>query len=56
MTPVSEIHYRGQDLKMPMVRGNSGDYAAVIKGWLKDIMYGNTQHPWGVVIEEKRDW
>lgn len=38
---------------MPMVRGNSGDYAAVIKDWLKDIIYGKEQHKWGVVIEEE---
>jgi branched-chain amino acid aminotransferase len=53
VTPVSHIHYRGKDLSMPMVRGNSGDYAAVIKSWLKDIMYGKEQHKWGVIIEEE---
>jgi branched-chain amino acid aminotransferase len=53
VTPVSEIHYRGKDLHMPMVRGKSGDYAAVIKNWLMDIMYGREQHIWGVIIEEK---
>lgn len=55
VTPVSVIHYRGKDLKMPMVRGNSGDYAAVLKSWLMNIMYGKEQHEWGVVIEEKED-
>ena len=40
---------------MPMVRGNSGEYAAVIKSWLTNIMYGKEQHEWGVVIEEKDD-
>lgn len=40
---------------MPMVRGNSGDYAAVLKCWLMNIMYGKEQHEWGVVIEEKED-
>jgi len=50
---VSEIHYRGRDLHIPTVRGNSGDYAAVIKNWLEDIMYGREQHKWGVIIEEK---
>ncbi len=54
MTPVSHIHYRGKDLHMPMVHGNSGDYAAVIKTWLKNIMYGKEQHKWGVIIEEEK--
>jgi branched-chain amino acid aminotransferase len=36
-----------------MVRGNSGDYAAVIKTWLTDIMYGREQHRWGVIIKEQ---
>ena len=40
---------------MPMARGNSGDYAAVLKNWLRNIMYGKEQHEWGVVIEEKED-
>lgn len=55
VTPVSVIHYRGKDLKMPMVRGNSGDYAAVLKSWLMNIMYGKEKHEWGVAIEEKED-
>ena len=34
------------------MRGESGEYAAVIKQWIGDIMYGNEQHEWGVVVEE----
>ena len=34
--------------------GKSGYYAALLKKWLKDIMYGNVQHEWGVVIEEEQ--
>ena len=55
VTPVCEIHYRGKDLKMPMARGNSGEYAALIKSWLMNIMYGKEQHEWGVIIEENED-
>ena len=33
--------------------GESGLYTAKIKGWMKDIMYGNEQHEWGVVINEE---
>ncbi len=40
MCPVSVINYRDKDLEIPMVRGDSGDYAALIKSWLVDIMYG----------------
>jgi branched-chain amino acid aminotransferase len=38
-----------------MTRGYSGEYAALIKSWLIDIMYGNEDHEWGVVVEEKED-
>jgi len=53
VTPVSKIHFRGKDLDIPMARGNSGDYAALIKNWLKGIMYGKEQHAWGVVVPEE---
>jgi branched-chain amino acid aminotransferase len=36
--PVSVIHYKYQDLQIPMSRGNSGPYAALIKSWLVGIM------------------
>jgi len=32
-----------------------GDYAALIKQWLVNIMYGKEDHEWGVVIKEKGD-
>ena len=51
--PVSQIHHRGADVHIPLGKGESGKYTAQIKGWMKDIMYGNEQHPWGVVIEER---
>jgi branched-chain amino acid aminotransferase len=37
-----------------MVRVNSGEYAALIKGWLMNIMYGKEQHKWGVIIKEEQ--
>jgi branched-chain amino acid aminotransferase len=37
-----------------MAKGESGQYTAKIKGWMGDIMYGNEQHPWGVVVNEKQ--
>ncbi|EAQ85811.1 hypothetical protein CHGG_07064 [Chaetomium globosum CBS 148.51] len=52
--PVSQIRHREHDIHIPMAKGESGQYTAKIKGWMTDIMYGNEQHPWGVVVEEKQ--
>ncbi|KAI9814959.1 MAG: hypothetical protein M1832_005598 [Thelocarpon impressellum] len=50
---VSEIHSRGTDLAIPMADGGtSGRYAAVLKTWLKDVMFGREAHEWGVVVPE----
>ncbi|TVY83518.1 Branched-chain-amino-acid aminotransferase, partial [Lachnellula suecica] len=51
--PVSVISYKGADLQIPMVKGETGEYAGLIKNWLVNIMYGKEQHEWGVVIDEK---
>jgi branched-chain amino acid aminotransferase len=51
--PVSAIHHRGVDVTIPMANGDSGAYTAKLKSWMKDIMYGNVDHPWGVVVNEK---
>ncbi len=37
-----------------MARGDSGEYAALFKSWLVNIMYGKEQHEWGVVVEEEQ--
>ncbi|KAM3072251.1 hypothetical protein ACMFMG_009067 [Clarireedia jacksonii] len=50
--PVSVVNYREKDIEIPMVKGDSGEYAAKIKQWLVDVMYGNESHEWGVVIDE----
>ncbi|KAK0727070.1 aminotransferase [Lasiosphaeria miniovina] len=47
--PVSLVHHRGKDVQIPLGKGDSGQYTAKIKGLMGDIMYGNEQHPWGVV-------
>ncbi|KAI2606392.1 branched-chain amino acid aminotransferase II [Hypoxylon fragiforme] len=53
--PVSLIHHRGQDIQIPMGKaGDGGPYSLKIKGWLQDIMYGNVDHPWGVVVQEEQ--
>ncbi|KAF3058130.1 Branched-chain-amino-acid aminotransferase, mitochondrial [Daldinia childiae] len=52
--PISLIHHRGQDIQIPMGKaGEGGLYTLKLKGWLKDIMYGNEDHPWGVVVQEE---
>jgi branched-chain amino acid aminotransferase len=52
--PISQIHHRGRDVNIPMgPEGQPGEITGKVKGWLGDIMYGRTQHEWGVVIPEK---
>lgn len=52
--PVSLIHHRGQDIQIPMGKaGEGGPYTLYAKKWLGDIMYGNVDHPWGVVVQEE---
>jgi branched-chain amino acid aminotransferase len=53
--PVAVINYRGEDLQIPMAKGETGEYAGLIKQWLVNIMYGKEQHEWGVVIDGKND-
>ncbi|KAI1762390.1 branched-chain amino acid aminotransferase [Hypoxylon sp. FL1150] len=55
VTPVSLIHHREQDVQIPMGKaGDGGAYTLKLKGWLRDIMYGNADHPWGVVVPEEQ--
>lgn len=35
-----------------MAGEGTGHYAGLLKQWLKDIMYGNVEHEWGVVVPE----
>jgi branched-chain amino acid aminotransferase len=53
VAPVSDIHFRGKDIELPLAKGEEATYAMNIKKWLKDIMYGNVQHSWGVVVDEE---
>lgn len=53
IAPVSVIHYRNQDLTIPTNQGNTGQYAGLLKTWLRGIMYGKENHGWGFVVDEE---
>jgi branched-chain amino acid aminotransferase len=53
VAPVRDIHFRGKDIELPLAKGEEAKYAMSIKQWLKDIMFGNVQHEWGVVVDEE---
>lgn len=56
VAPISQIHFRGEDIEVPMKKGQAGEYADVVRGWLKGIMWGSDGmegHEWGYVVEEK---
>ena len=52
ISAVGDIHFRGRDLEVPLKEGEIGTYAMMLKGWLRDVMYGRVENDWGVVIEE----
>jgi branched-chain amino acid aminotransferase len=53
--PVSLIRHRGRDVEFPLGSKGSGYHTGMVKSWMKGIMYGNEQHHWGVVVDEKHD-
>ncbi|KAH7125105.1 branched-chain-amino-acid aminotransferase-like protein [Dendryphion nanum] len=53
IAPVAEIHFKGTDYKIPQQEGDGGRYTRVLKKWLRGIMWGEEEHEWGVVVEEK---
>ncbi|TGZ77607.1 hypothetical protein EX30DRAFT_343968 [Ascodesmis nigricans] len=52
VAPVVAIEFRGEKMEIEM-RGEEG-VATRVKKWLTEIMWGEVQHEWGVVIEEKK--
>jgi branched-chain amino acid aminotransferase len=50
---VSEIEWKGESVRMPVGFDGCGDYARLIKGWLKGIMYGKERHEWAYIVEEE---
>lgn len=56
VAPISQIHFRGKDIDVPMAKGNAGAYASTIRSWLQGIMWGSDgmeSHEWGRVIDEE---
>ncbi|KAH7548719.1 aminotransferase [Bipolaris maydis] len=56
VAPISQIHFRGKDIDVPMAKGKSGAYAEFFKSSLKGIMWGCDgleSHEWGRVIDEE---
>lgn len=52
--PVSLVHHRGKEVSFGMGDdGEGGKYTQTLKNWMKDIMYGGEDHPWGVVVPEE---
>lgn len=52
VAPVGLIEWKGKSLRIPMSEGLTGKYAALIRSWLENIMYGRESHEWGIVIDE----
>ncbi|KAF9874229.1 branched-chain amino acid aminotransferase [Colletotrichum karsti] len=53
ITAVSHIHHRGEDIPLSMgTDGSGGEVTLKIKGWLRDMLYGNVEHGWTEVIHE----
>ncbi|EAT87499.1 branched chain amino acid aminotransferase [Parastagonospora nodorum] len=55
VAPISQIHFRGQDIEIPMKKGEIGEYADAFRTWLQGIMWGSDgmeSHEWGHVVEE----
>jgi branched-chain amino acid aminotransferase len=56
VAPISQIHFRGDDIEVPMVKGEIGAYADALRGWLTGIMWGSDgmeSHEWGQVVAEE---
>ncbi|PSK45215.1 branched-chain amino acid aminotransferase [Elsinoe australis] len=54
VAPVGLIEWKGRALRVPTEEGKTGKYARILRGWLADIMHGNEQHEWGVVVPEEK--
>lgn len=52
---MSQINHRGTNIDISMgPDGSMGEVTSKIKGWVGDIMYGRSEHEWGIVIPEEQ--
>lgn len=53
VSPVSTIHYDGEDLRIPLTGtdGKAGKLAERVWKELTDIQYGRVEHPWSVIVD-----
>ncbi|RPB01113.1 hypothetical protein L873DRAFT_1788433 [Choiromyces venosus 120613-1] len=49
ISSVTRIHFRGEDISP---KQTNGKYTSLLRGWLKDIMYGEESHEWAVQVSE----
>ncbi|KAI4852913.1 branched-chain amino acid aminotransferase II [Aureobasidium sp. EXF-8845] len=52
VAPVGLIGWKQHELEIPLAEGKTGIYAKLVRSWLSDIMYGNEQHEWGIIVDE----
>ncbi|KAF7558269.1 hypothetical protein G7Z17_g48 [Cylindrodendrum hubeiense] len=52
VTPVKQITYQGNDLRVPLSEGTSGKYTKAIREYLMAVQYGQRESKWGVVLNE----
>lgn len=53
ITPVTVIRNNDVDISTLGSSGEPAGYAAQIKSWLEDIMYGKVEHEWSYVVENE---
>jgi branched-chain amino acid aminotransferase len=53
VSSVSCISWREEEMALKVGAEDMGQYASMIKNWLKGIMYGKERHEWGYVVEEE---
>ncbi|KAF3018989.1 hypothetical protein E8E14_012656 [Neopestalotiopsis sp. 37M] len=49
---ISQIVHRGKVIDVPTKAREGSKFTNQIRDWLVDIMYGNVEHEWGVVVAE----
>ncbi|ODQ79013.1 hypothetical protein BABINDRAFT_146893 [Babjeviella inositovora NRRL Y-12698] len=50
VSPIKEILYKGEDIMVPCVNGESGNLTDQVWKWLGDIQYGREEHEWSFKI------